>query len=129
MAGAPNPIGLLPSFLHRRSHRQNQTQLRLLPRQLRHNHPLRPLPQPPLAASLHDRLPNHPLLRLVLPLLLPRPATHRPQSHRRRTIGTLPAIRRHGCGLNFDRRSMAERARLRFNWSRDCPAPRRVSWH
>ncbi|CAN0898303.1 hypothetical protein LINGRAHAP2_LOCUS19628 [Linum grandiflorum] len=128
MARTPNPLGLLPTFLRRGSHRPNQAQLRLLPRQLRHGGPLHPLPQPPLAAALHDRLPNRPLLRLVLPLLLPRPAPRRPRPNRRRPIGAHPARRRHVAGVDFDRRwDLAERAGLRFNRARDCRITRRVS--
>lgn len=120
----PALVQLHATLLVRRGHNPNQAQLQPLPGELRHGRPLHPLPQPPLAPRLPNRLPPR-LRRLVLPLLLPRRPPHPLQLDHRRPHSLRRSCCRHHSGSGFHQR-VAERARLPSHWDRNCAVTRRV---
>ncbi|WRX07604.1 hypothetical protein QQP08_000091 [Theobroma cacao] len=124
MARVSLPLILRPPHLLRRRHRPHEAEPHLLPRELRHDCPGNPLPQPPMAPNLHDRLLGR-LRRLVLPLLLPRRSLGHSQPYNRRPP------RFGGPRRNYDRspgsdRRLAERGGFRFDWGFYRGTPRSV---
>nr|POE57091.1 hypothetical protein CFP56_02117 [Quercus suber] len=128
MARARPTILLLHAPLHtRRSHCPRQTQPRSLPRELHVHRAPDPLPQPPLAPDLHDRLPRH-LRRLVFPLLPPRPSTP-PLPHDSRRSHRLGLALHHHHRRSSPHRRLAQCPRFAPHRRRHRSPTRYVSWH